>query len=232
MRKRLQRGVSIGGTYTFSKVMDDVSSIGGGAFSVAQDPFNLAAERGLSSLDQPQKFTADYLWELPFGHDKRWLAGPSPWRALFGDWTWSGDWTIADGMFFTPNVLGNFGDVNRGTNGILRADVVPGVPGTVPHPSIAQWFNPAAFVVPPAGQYGDARRNSIQGPGEIVFDMAFNKLIPLKESRALELRASASNVFNHPNFAAIDTTVNSPTFGEVITAGAMRTITMTARFRF
>jgi hypothetical protein len=54
----------------------------------------------------------------------------------------------------------------------------------------------------------------------------------LKESRTLELRASASNVFNHPNFAAIDTTVNSPTFGEVIGTGAMRTITMTARFRF
>ena len=232
LRKRLQRGVSIGGTYTFSKVMDDVSSIGGGAFSVAQDPFNLAAERGLSSLDQPQKFTADYLWELPFGHDKRWLAGNSPFRAIFGDWTWSGDWTIADGMFFTPNVLGNFDDVNRGTNGILRADVIPGAPVTVPNPSIAEWFNTAAFVVPPAGQYGDARRNTIEGPGEVVFDMAFNKLVPLKESRTLELRASASNVFNHPNFAAIDTTVNSPTFGEVIGTGAMRTITMTARFRF
>jgi hypothetical protein len=135
-------------------------------------------------------------------------------------------------MFFTPNVLGNFDDVNRGTNGILRADVVPGAPVTVPNPSIAEWFNTAAFVVPPAGQYGDARRNTIEGPGEVVFDMAFNKLIPLKESRTLELRASASNVFNHPNFAAIDTTVNSPTFGEVIGTGAMRTITMTARFRF
>jgi hypothetical protein len=103
---------------------------------------------------------------------------------------------------------------------------------TVPSPSIAEWFNTAAFAVPPAGQYGDARRNSIEGPGEVVFDMSFNKLIPIKESRTLELRASASNVFNHPNFAAIDTTVNSPTFGQVISAGATRTITMTARLRF
>ncbi len=87
-----------------------------------------------------------------------------------------------------------------------------------------EWFNTAAFVIPPTGQYGDARRNSIEGPGEVVFDMAFTKLIPLqRESRILEVRASASNVFNHPEFAAIDTTVNSPTFGQVISAGAMRT---------
>jgi len=110
--------------------------------------------------------------------------------------------------------------------------VVPGVPVTVPNPSILEWFNTAAFTAPPAGQYGNARRNSIEGPGEVVFDMAFNKLIPMKESRSLELRASASNIFNHPSFTSIDTTVNSPTFGEVIGAGAMRTITMTARFRF
>ncbi len=232
LRKRLQRGVSIGGTYTWSKVIDDVSSIGGGGFSLAQDPFNLAAERGLSSLDQPQKFTADYLWELPFGHDRRWLAGNSPWRAIFGDWTWSGDWTIADGTFVTPTVLGNFSDVNRGINGVLRADVVSNVPVTVPNPSILDWFNTAAFTAPPAGQYGNARRNSIEGPGQVVFDMSFNKVIPMKESRSLEIRASASNTFNHPNFTSIDTTVNSPTFGEVVGAGAMRTITMTARFRF
>jgi trimeric autotransporter adhesin len=232
LRKRLQHGVSLGGTYTFSKVMDDVSSIGGGGFSVAQDPFNLAAERGLSSLNQPQKFTADYLWELPFGHDRRWLAGNSPWRAILGDWTWSGDWTIADGRYFTPTELGNFGDVNRGTNGLLRADVVPGQPVAISNPSISEWFNTAAFVVPPAGQYGNARRNSIEGPGQVVFDMSFNKVIQMKENRSLEIRASASNVFNHPNFSTIDTTVNSPTFGEVVGAGAMRTITLTARFRF
>ena len=55
-----------------------------------------------------------------------------------------------------------------------------------------QWFNTAAFVIPPAGQYGDARRNSIIGPGEVLFDMAMTKVIQLKESRMLELRFSAA----------------------------------------
>ena len=259
LRKRLAKGFSIGGTYTFSKSLDDASSIGagatsaasspglgaggtgaagsgpatsGGAANVAQNPFDLSAERGLSSFNQTHKFTADYLLELPFGHDKRWLTENTPARAILGDWLWSGDWTIASGLPFTPRLLGDIDDVNAGTNGTLRADLVPGQPVTPSNRSIVEWFNTAAFVAPPAGQYGDARRNSIIGPGSKVFDMAFTKIIPLKESRMLEFRAQATNIFNIPNYSSIDTTVNSPTFGRVTAVGAMRQFTITSRFRF
>ena len=155
LRKRLSQGFSIGGTYTFSKSLDDASTIGAGATSgsgsaglgaggtaagvgassgssdagttnVAQNAFDLSAERGLSSFNQTQRFTADYLWELPFGHDKRWLTGNSVPRAIFGDWQWSGNWTIASGLPFTPRLLGDFSDVERGTNGTLRPNLVVG----------------------------------------------------------------------------------------------------------
>jgi trimeric autotransporter adhesin len=259
LRKRLANGFSIGGTYTFSKSLDDASSIGAGATSassspglgaggtgaasggasssagaanVAQNPFNLSAERGLSSFNQTHKFTADYLLELPFGHDKRWLTENTPWRAIFGDWQWSGDWTIASGLPFTPRLLGDIDDVNAGTNGTLRPDLVPGQSVSLASHSIAEWFNTAAFVAPPAGQYGNARRNSIIGPGSKVFDMAFTKIFPLKESRMLEFRAQATNIFNIPNYSTIDATVNSPTFGRVTAVGGMRQFTITARFRF
>jgi trimeric autotransporter adhesin len=261
LRKRLAHGFSVGGTYTFSKSIDDASTIGAGATSgsgsaglgaggtaagagassgsssagatnVAQNAFDLSAERGLSSFNQTHRFTADYLWELPFGHDKRWLTGNSVPRAIFGDWQWSGDWTIASGLPFTPRLLGDFSDVERGTNGTLRPDLVPGQSISIPNPSIGQWFNTAAFVAPTVGQFGDARRNSIIGPPTKVFDMAFTKIFPLKESRVLEFRAQATNVFNIPQYASIDTQVNSPTFGRVTAVGAMRAIQLTARFRF
>ena len=265
LRKRLSAGFSIGGIYTFSKSIDDASSIGagatsgsnarglgaggtgsggggggggasgssgGGASNLAQDAFNLSAERGLSSFNQTHRFIADYLWELPFGGDRRWLTGHPPLRAIFGDWQWSGDWTIASGLPFTPRVLGNIADVNRGTNGTLRPDVVPGQAVSLANPSIAEWFNKAAFVAPPTGQFGNARRNSIIGPGTTVFDMAFTKVILLKESRVLEFRAQATNIFNTPNYASIDSNLNSPTFGRVTAVGGMRQFTMTARFRF
>ncbi|HYB76657.1 MAG TPA: hypothetical protein VEE85_00520 [Candidatus Bathyarchaeia archaeon] len=267
LRKRLSNGFSIGGLYTFSKSIDDASSIGAGATSgggtpglgaggtgaagggatasagsgvnsVAQNPFNLRAERGLSSFNQTQKFTADYLWELPFGHDKRWLTENTPMRAIFGDWQWSGDWTIASGLPFTPNFLADAGEINGGTNGTLRPDVVPGQSIQISNHSIAKWFNTAAFARPPENSqneivgYGDARRNSIIGPGSKVFDMALTKVIPLQESRFLEFRAQATNIFNIPNYSSIDATFSSPTFGRVTAVGAMRQITMTARFRF
>jgi hypothetical protein len=122
--------------------------------------------------------------------------------------------------------------VNRGTNGTLRPNIVPGAQISVPNPSIASWFNTAAFVAAPAGQFGDARRNSIEGPGSRLFDMAFTKLFPFKEGRMLEVRGQLSNIFNTPQYTAIDSTLNSPTYGRVTSVGAMRSIQFTARFRF
>ena len=62
--------------------------------------------------------------------------------------------------------------------------------------------------------------------------MAFTKIFPMKESRMLEFRAQATNIFNLLNYSSIDTSLNSPTFGRVTAAGAMRQFTITARFRF
>jgi len=243
VRKRLTSGVALGGTFTWSKSMDDASTIGAGSSIVsangkitgitvvAQNAFDLSAERGLSSFNQEFRFTGDYLWELPFGKGRRWLVDSGIAQDVLGGWQWSGDWTIASGLPFTPRLIGEFGNVSSGVNGTLRADVT-GLPVTVANPSIAQWFNPAAFIAPPPGQYGDARRNSIIGPSEVLFDMAMTKLIQLRESRTLELRMSASNVFNHPIYSSIDTVLNSPTFGRVISVSSMRSVLMTARFRF
>jgi len=232
VRKRLQSGFSVGGTYIFSKAIDDASSIGGGAIVVAQDPFNLAAERGLSSFDQRHRFTGDYMFELPFGHDKHWLRNGGVGRTILGDWQWSGSWTIASGTPYTPRSLNDISDLNRGTNGTIRADVVPGQSISLSNPSIQEWFNTAAFTAPPTGAFGDARRNSIQGPGSLLFNMALNKVFQMKEGELLEFRIQASNVFNTPQYGNIDTNVNSRTFGQVISIGQMRTIQLLARFRF
>jgi trimeric autotransporter adhesin len=122
--------------------------------------------------------------------------------------------------------------VNGGTTGTLRPNLVPGQSIRLPNPSIAEWFNTAAFAAQTTCSYGNARRNSIIGPGSKVFDMAFTKVFPLKEARVLEFRAQATNIFNLVNYSSIDTTIGSPTFGRVTAAGAMRQFSMTARFRF
>jgi hypothetical protein len=151
---------------------------------------------------------------------------------VFGDWAVSGSFTIASGTPFTPYLLDNISDVARGSNGSLRPDLVPGQSLQVANPSIAEWFNTSAFIAPPPGQYGDAGRNIIIGPGTILFNMSVAKTFPFHETKSLEFRVTANNVFNHPNFSGIDTNMNSPTFGQVNAVASMRQLLFLSRFRF
>jgi hypothetical protein len=238
VRRRMSKGLGIGAQYVFSKSIDDASSIGGGGVVVAQNPFDISADRGLSSFNQTHKFTGNWMYDLPFGENRR-FAQKGVWSHALSNWQWSGDFTVASGLYFTPSVLGGALDIARGVSGSQRANLVPGQSISLPNPTAREWFNTAAFCTPgincsnPSDSpYGDATRNSIEGPGTVTLDMSINRTIPLKESRSLDLRLTASNVFNHVNFTSISTAVNSLTFGEVTAAGGMRRVTMQARFRF
>ena len=74
LRRRLTKGLAMGGTYTLSRSIDDASSVAGGGGTVAQNDQDLAAERGLSSFDQRHRFAGDFTIELPFGSNKRWFS--------------------------------------------------------------------------------------------------------------------------------------------------------------
>ena len=243
VRKRLAHGIGFSANYTYSKSIDDASSIGGGGEVVAQNPFDIAADRGLSSFDQRHKFSGNWIYDLPFGENRR-FATKGPLSHILNGWQYSGDFTIASGLYYTPRVLGNTLDLTRGVSGSLRADAT-GAPITISNRSTAEFFNTAAFCSPsstfgtsttcanPNGtSFGDAGRNIIEGPGQVVVDMSFGKTITIKESRSLELRFQAANVFNFINYASINTVVNSLQFGEVTSAAATRRLTVIARFRF
>ena len=231
LRKRMRHGLSLGGTYTYSKSIDDASSIGGGATVVAQNDLDIAAERSLSSFDQRHRFAADYLYELPLGKDKKWLTKSGPAQTIFGGFALSGNVTLASGLPFSPRFFGRGSDLSRGVTGSARPDRVPGQPITLVSPGIGEWFNTAAFAAP-AGVFGTAGRNIIIGPGTVQMDMALSKNIQLREMQGMELRLSASNVFNTVHFSTIDTAFGSPTFGQVTGAGNMRKAQLTARYRF
>ena len=238
VRKRMQHGLAIGGTYTFSKSIDNASSIGGGATVVAQNDLDLAAERGLSSFDQRHRFTGDWSYNLPFGEGQKWLASGGKLSRILGGWGWNGSFTIASGLPFTARVLGNTAALVRGANGSLRADY-NGLPISLPNPGISEWFNTAAFTSPCAVAggvqtcaLGTAGRNTIIGPGTLSFNMSMAKNIPIRDTMGFEIRADATNVFNTPQYTSIDTVVNSRTFGQVVAVGNMRQIKLSMRFRF
>lgn len=247
VRKRQAKGFGFGGTYVYSRSIDNASSIGGGSVVVAQDAFDISADRGLSIFDQRHKVTGNWIYELPFGENHRFAATGRA-AHLLSQWQWSGSVTLGSGLPFTPHVLGNTLDINRGVSGSLRANVT-GQPIGVADQSAAEWFNVNAFCVPQTtaslaagttptcvnaadSAFGDAGRDIIEGPGQFSMNMTLSKTFTIKEFRALEFRVTANNVFNTVEYVSIGSVVNSSSFGEVTSAGNMRRVTMYARFRF
>lgn len=240
IRKRLASGLGFSASYVFTKSIDDASSVGLGAVVVAQDPFNIAADRSVSSFNQKHKFTGNWMYDLPFGENHR-LASKGALSHILNGWQWSGSATVGSGFYFTPNVLGGAVDIGRGVSGSQRANYVPGQSISLSDPTSLEWFNTAAFCTssasaacgnPTGSAFGDAGRFIIEGPGQFSLNMALSKTIQIRETRALELRLQATNIFNNVVFSGLNTTVNSLAFGEVTSVASMRKITMVARFRF
>jgi len=231
LRKRMTRGVSVGGTYTYSKSIDNASSIGGGAQVVAQNDKDLRAERGLSSFDQRHKLSGDWLVELPWGEGRKWLTRPGVTQKVLGDWMLQSTFSAASGTPFTARVLGDISDVAGGVNGTLRANY-NGESIQLGDHNIKRWFNTSAFSVPATGTYGNSGRNTIIGPGSWLMSLVLSKNFPLRDSMGLEMRAEADNVLNHANYSGLDTNVDSPTFGEVTSVASMRKMVLSLHYRF
>jgi trimeric autotransporter adhesin len=231
VRRRPVRGIGAGATYTLARSRDNASSLGGGGGTVAQDDRNLAAEWGLSSFDRRHQVSAETAIELPFGPNRPWLSGGGRWAALLRDWRFTTTFTWQSGTPNTARVQGAVADVARGTNGSLRAHYT-GEPIRISGPSADRFFNTAAFTVPEPGAFGTSSRNMIVGPGSRLLNAQFSRDVRLGGNRALTLQVNTSNLLNTVNYGAIDTTVNAPTFGQVLSVRGMRASTVNLRFRF
>jgi trimeric autotransporter adhesin len=230
-RKRMSQGVTLGGTYTWSKSMDDASSLGGSGGTVAQNDQDLAAEWSLSSFDVRHRFTGDFSLELPFGQGRRWVNREGLLDEIVGGWMLNGTVSFSSGTPFTPRVAGAISDVANGVNGTLRANY-DGEPIGLPDPTTLQFFNTSAFSVPVAGSFGNAGRNIIIGPPQHSFNMGLMKNFTVRGTRGVNVRIQANNVLNTPVWGTIDTIVNSPTFGQVTSVRSMRSLQLVFRMNF
>jgi hypothetical protein len=231
VRRKLAGGVSGDLSYTLARSMDNASSLGSPQPIVAQNDKDLGAEWALSNFDRRHQVSGDFLVELPFGRNRRWLNHNGLIPTIVGEWSASFTVTVQSGTPYTARVLGATADVSRGTNGSLRANY-NGLPIQLPDPMVDAFFNTAAFGVPPIGVFGDAARNTIIGPGTHQLNAQLLRDIGLSSTRVLTLTVNATNLLNTVQWASIDTNVNSPTYGQVIAAKPMRAVTASARYRF
>jgi hypothetical protein len=231
LQRRMVKGIGGSINYTLAKSRDDASNIGGGGTVVAQDDRNLPAEWALSSFDRRHQLSGDLSFELPFGPNKRWLHNGGRLAAIFGRWRGSTNVVWQSGTPLTARLQAAASDVARGTNGTLRADYAGG-PIQIAGPTIDRFFNTEAFSVPLPGTFGTAGRNMIIGPGSRLVNAQFSRDIQFRRNRGLTVQFNANNLLNGVNYTRVDTTVNSPTFGQVLAVGPMRTAQLNLRFRF
>jgi hypothetical protein len=237
LRRQFHGGFSMSGTYTFSKSIDDAASVGGQGRSVAQYYKDLQAERGLSSFDVRNKLLINHIYQFPFGEQRHWLNKGGTLARAVGNWQLSGITTIQSGTPYTAQILGNLSN-RAGTAAIsnLRADAVTGVPVVLPRSerTAQEFFNTAAFRPPAPGDYGDAGRDTIPGPGFVNFNMSLDKLVTFSRERGIrgDFRIESDNIFNTPRFGNLATVVNGQGFGRVTSVGAMRSVIFSLRLRF
>ncbi|MGH9415443.1 MAG: carboxypeptidase regulatory-like domain-containing protein [Terriglobales bacterium] len=237
--RRMSHGVSFRARYTYSKMEDDASQIGGGGGAnglIAQNPNDLLAEWAVSNGNVTHRLALQYEWQLPYGLNHKWGDNSSIWSSAFGDWMFSGSLNLATGQPFTPTINDVFSNAqglqSLGVSAPLRANLVAGESVALAQPEFGQYFNTAAFAAPTAGAYGDAGRNIIIGPGSTTLNTSLSKTFRMGEFRNLELRFDGNNVLNHPNWTGLDTNFNNATFGTVTGFSSPRNITFNARFRF
>ncbi|MEO6817939.1 MAG: carboxypeptidase regulatory-like domain-containing protein, partial [Edaphobacter sp.] len=231
VRKRMSKGISLQGTYQYGHSIDNASSIGGGPQTVAQNDNDLNAEEGNSSFDVRHKLTGNWVFELPFGPNRLFFTKGGLWSTITDGFSLSGDFTFSSGTYYTPSYQLTVQEAATGTSNSLRPNRNFGMPISG-EGKIGNWFNAAAFSAPAAGEFGTASRNSIEGPGTVGVDASLSRTIPLGETRSFEARVTAANALNIVQYSGIDTTLNSPTFGQVRGAASMRTLTVFARYRF
>ena len=106
------------------------------------------------------------------------------------------------------------------------------MPISLANPTQNEFFDTAAFSIPATGTFGNSPRNVIIGPGGNQLNASLNRTVRLGGNRAATITINANNLLNIKQFAAIDTNVNSSTFGQVTSFRAMRSMTVNLRFRF
>src|SRR6266404_3279716 len=228
-QQRLDFGLSILSSYTWSKSIDNASSFfsSAGDPNFPQDSFNTAGERGRSNFDVRHRFSLSYGYDFPCGKGRTFLANSRWLSTILAGWQTFGILSLQSGRPFTVALLSDIDNSNTGRSTLgFGANDRPNVVGNtgLSHRTADQWFNTSAFAFPPFGSFGNAGRNILDGPGFKNFNASVMKTTRLKEGLDLQFRAEAFNLFNHPNFDLPDNFLGSPTFGQILSAQSPRHI--------
>jgi hypothetical protein len=210
--------------YTYSKCIDNASGLQDSTY-----PFDPRRSISLCNFDVTHNFVFSYNWLLPF--DKLSSSALSKW--ILGGWSLSGITNFATGLPITVT--------ENDDNALIGANAVPvDVPNFSGGKVLADtnprhgnpYFKPSLFSPEQMGQFGNSRRRFFHGPGLNNFDMALAKSTKFTETKELQFRIEAFNLFNHAQFSNPTGEINSSQFGVVTSARPARILQLGLKFLF
>jgi hypothetical protein len=245
VEKRFQSGGTILGSYTFSKLISPVNNAPSGSLdginggdSTIQNYYDLRSEKALADFDTRHRLVVSYVYDLPLGKGKRFLAGvKGAADKLVTGWGVNGVSSFQMGyplkFSASPNVTG----FNTG----LRPNVAANCQQTISGPTQAklnQYFNTACYSLPAPFTFGNEARTdpTLRAPGMNNFDLALFKRTSFTEGARLEFRVESFNLFNRVQFGPPNTAFTSAagsTFGVITTQiNQPRLLQMAMRLQF
>jgi hypothetical protein len=234
LRRRLHSGFTASLNYTYSKSIDDAALGGSGpqggrgasATVIAQDWLNLAAERGLSPFDQRHLANIQIQYTTGMG-----LKGGTlldGWRGrLIKDWTFLTNITLGTGLPLSPIYPAVTG--RTAVTSSIRPDYTGASLYDAP-PGLA--LNPLAVAAPQPGHWGNAGRNSIEGPRTFALNASMARTFRFSDRLSADFRLDSVNALNHVNYPNWNVVATSSQFGLPTTANPMRNLQATMRLRF
>jgi hypothetical protein len=210
--------------YTYSKTYDDGLSDGlGSELSAPYFPLpnwqNL--DHALSQINLDNSFTGSLIYDLPFGHGKKFgAAWNSVTNSLVGGWQATLIERVSSGfpvpLIDSNNQSGVSFNTGGNSNNWNRPNQVSGCSVYAANHGAHQWINPACFTAPAAGQLGNASRVPVVGPDFVNSDFSLIKQFALpRKDMGLNFRAEFFNLFNHPQFGMPINDINESGFGNV-----------------
>jgi hypothetical protein len=187
LQRRFVHGFLFQTNYMWSHSITD-ASIGAGESVAIQNNSCRACDRSSSNIDVRHNMVANAVYELPFARTNR----------VLGGWEVAGIAIARTGLPVNITMTRKASALPDGVTSNQRPNLVPGVPIYPANQTTNNWLNPAAFSAPANGTWGNLGRYIANGPSMFEIDSSLQKRFRITERLALNFRAAAYNVANHP----------------------------------
>lgn len=231
VQKRFSKGLTFLSTWTWAKEISDTDDTDDFELNnTIENSYDRRRDRGNVYSVPRQQWMNQALYELPLGKGR-----------LLSGWQVNALFNITSGNWFTPQISGP--DPSNTNTTTLRPDITGSI--ALPH-TVNQWFDASVFTTPANGNFGNAGRGIIEGPGYVLLNMGLQKTIRLEKYGLLQFVASFQNILNHTNLGepsgggggALGLLVNNANAGKITStaifppAGSARTGQLGIRWSF